>query len=76
MLHIYCNSTVTFTINDNLLFISGVSHVIVDEVHERDINTDFLIILLKDMIYTCPSLKIIIMSATVDSHRFCEYFSK
>jgi ATP-dependent RNA helicase A len=49
---------------------------VVDEVHERDINTDFLLVLLKERIDTCPSLKIVIMSATVDAQRFCEYFAK
>lgn len=47
-----------------------------DEVHERDINTDFLLVLLKEMMVTCPSIKIIIMSATVDAQRFSEYFGK
>lgn len=28
----------------------GVSHVIVDEIHERDINTDFVLIVLRDMV--------------------------
>lgn len=28
----------------------GVSHVIVDEIHERDINTDFILIVLRDMV--------------------------
>ena len=55
---------------------SGVSHVIVDEVHERDINTDFLLILLKELLVSAPNLKIIVMSATVDATRFCEYFNK
>ena len=34
--------------------LTGVSHVIVDEVHERDINTDFLLILLKDLLEKNP----------------------
>lgn len=28
----------------------GISHVFVDEVHERDINTDFLLIVLKNLL--------------------------
>lgn len=36
----------------------GISHVVVDEIHERDINTDFLIVLLKDMLQVHPSLKV------------------
>ena len=37
--------------------ISDVSHVIIDEVHERDINTDFLLVLLKELIQTRKDLK-------------------
>ena len=54
--------------------LTGVSHVIVDEVHERDINTDFLLILLKELLEKNQPLKIIVMSATVNSERFSEYF--
>lgn len=30
--------------------LSDVSHVVVDEVHERQTNTDFLIIILKQLL--------------------------
>lgn len=33
----------------------GISHVIVDEIHERDINTDFLLVLLRDMVHAYHS---------------------
>lgn len=52
----------------------GVSHVIVDEVHERDVSTDFLLILLKQMQELNPNVKVILMSATGDNHRISEYF--
>ncbi|XP_043922003.1 ATP-dependent RNA helicase DHX30 [Protopterus annectens] len=52
----------------------GVSHVIVDEVHERDMNTDFLLILLKDIIQSNPKLKVVLMSATGDTERISQYF--
>ncbi|PSN52665.1 Dosage compensation regulator [Blattella germanica] len=32
----------------------GVSHVIVDEIHERDVNSDFIMVVLRDMIHTYP----------------------
>lgn len=54
--------------------LTGVSHVIVDEVHERDINTDFLLILLRELLNENQELKIIVMSATVNSERFSQYF--
>lgn len=52
----------------------GISHIIVDEIHERDVNTDFLLIILRDLILTYPDLRIILMSATIDTTLFCNYF--
>ncbi|KAL8568221.1 hypothetical protein ACOMHN_027744 [Nucella lapillus] len=52
----------------------GVSHVIVDEIHERDINTDFLLVLLRDMVRAYPDLRVVLMSATVDTTLFTDYF--
>lgn len=44
----------------------GISHVIVDEIHERDINTDFLLIVVRDMLRANPKLRVLLMSATID----------
>ena len=52
----------------------GVSHVIVDEIHERDVNSDFLLVVLRDMVHTYPDLRIILMSATIDTTLFSSYF--
>lgn len=52
----------------------GVSHVIVDEIHERDVNTDFILVILRDMVHTYPDLRLILMSATIDTTLFSNYF--
>lgn len=52
----------------------GVSHLIVDEIHERDVNSDFLLVVLRDMIHTYPDLRVILMSATIDTTLFSNYF--
>ena len=52
----------------------GVSHVIVDEIHERDVNSDFLLVMLRDMVHTNPDLRVILMSATIDTSLFSSYF--
>ncbi|XP_046413574.1 dosage compensation regulator isoform X2 [Neodiprion virginianus] len=54
----------------------GVSHVIVDEIHERDVNSDFVMVVLRDMIHMYPELRVILMSATIDTTLFSEYFNK
>ena len=35
----------------------GVTHVIVDEVHERSLQSDFLLIILRDLVRRRPSLR-------------------
>lgn len=52
----------------------GVSHVIVDEIHERDVNSDFLLVVLRDMIHSYPDIRVILMSATIDTTLFSNYF--
>jgi len=60
--------------------LEGVSHVIVDEVHERNIQIDLLLVLLKRVLQDrlrgrpVPPVKIILMSATIDSTLFRKYF--
>ena len=54
----------------------GVSHVVIDEVHERDINTDFLLVLLRSLLEERPELRVVLMSATLDAESFSDYFSR
>ena len=53
----------------------GVSHVIIDEIHERDVNTDFVMVVIRDMVHTYPDLRVILMSATIDTTLFSNYFN-
>ncbi|XP_037079476.1 ATP-dependent RNA helicase A-like [Pollicipes pollicipes] len=52
----------------------GISHVIVDEIHERDINSDFILVVLRDMVRQYPDLRLILMSATIDTSLFIDFF--
>ncbi|XP_030531691.1 DExH-box ATP-dependent RNA helicase DExH1 isoform X2 [Rhodamnia argentea] len=54
--------------------LTGVSHLLVDEIHERGINEDFLLIILRDLIPNRPDLRIILMSATINADLFSKYF--
>lgn len=58
---------------DGLL--TNVSHVIVDEVHERSVQSDFLLIILKEILQKRSDLHLILMSATVDCEKFSTYFT-
>lgn len=54
--------------------LADVSHVVIDEVHERSLDTDFLLALLRDVIKRRQDLKVILMSATLDADVFERYF--
>ncbi|KAJ8562979.1 hypothetical protein K7X08_031431 [Anisodus acutangulus] len=55
--------------------LKGITHVIVDEIHERGMNEDFLLIVLKDLLPRRPELRLILMSATLDAELFSSYFN-
>ena len=53
----------------------NVTHVFVDEVHERSIESDFLLMVLRDLIPKRKKpLKVVLMSATLDASLFYDYF--
>lgn len=48
--------------------------IIIDEAHERSLNIDFLIGIMKRLLSKRPDLKLIITSATLDAERFAAHF--
>lgn len=58
--------------------LDNVTHIVVDEVHERDVDTDLLLVVLKRLIAQRAAegkpLKVILMSATIDPTLFQTYF--
>lgn len=50
-----------------------ITHVVLDEVHERSIDSDFLLIVLRRLMQKRPDLKVILMSATLEAQRFSTY---
>ena len=54
--------------------LEGLTHIVLDEVHERDRYTDFLLIMLRQMLPSRPDLRLILMSATLEVDTFTGYF--
>lgn len=60
--------------------LDSVSHLVVDEVHERDLNIDFLMIVIKKALHARQAAgknvpKVVLMSATLDTDLFASYFA-
>ena len=53
--------------------LADVTHLILDEVHERTIDSDFLLIVLRRLMVKKPELRVILMSATVNAEQFSRY---
>ena len=58
--------------NDRLL--RRYDTLIIDEAHERNLNIDFLLGVLKQILPQRPDLRVIITSATIDPQRFADFF--
>uniref|UniRef100_A0A0C9QE91 Dhx34 protein n=1 Tax=Fopius arisanus TaxID=64838 RepID=A0A0C9QE91_9HYME len=77
------NTKITF-ITEGLLLrqvssetgLSQYDVVVLDEVHERHLYGDFLLGIMKCLIYQRPDLKIVLMSATINIQLFSSYFAK
>uniref|UniRef100_A0A6N2NM09 Helicase ATP-binding domain-containing protein n=1 Tax=Salix viminalis TaxID=40686 RepID=A0A6N2NM09_SALVM len=54
--------------------ISDLTHIIVDEIHERDRFSDFMLAIIRDILPSHSHLRLILMSATLDAERFSQYF--
>ncbi|XP_004518807.1 probable ATP-dependent RNA helicase YTHDC2 [Ceratitis capitata] len=57
-------------------FFRKISHLIIDEIHERDKYTDFILITIKEQLKQNKNLKVILMSATMDINLLSKYFEK
>ncbi|KAF4090320.1 hypothetical protein AMELA_G00050480 [Ameiurus melas] len=73
---LFCTTGVLLRRLEGDALLSGVTHVIVDEVHERTEESDFLLLILKDLMLQRSDLKIILMSATLNADLFSQYFHK
>jgi len=56
--------------------LSSYRIIMVDEAHERSLNIDFILGLLKSIIREREDLKIVISSATINARVFSEYFDE
>jgi HrpA-like RNA helicase len=54
--------------------VANYSIIMIDEAHERSVNIDLILGLLKDQMYLYPHLRLIIASATIDHETFIGFY--
>jgi ATP-dependent RNA helicase DHX57 len=53
---------------------NGLSHLIIDEIHERSVDTDILCLLCRRLLQQNDSIRLVLMSATLSASMYQEYF--
>ncbi|KAL5273653.1 TDRD9 family protein [Megaselia abdita] len=73
---LYCTTGVLLQKLVKTKNMSKYTHIILDEVHERDQEMDFLLIVIRRLLISnSPHTKVVLMSATINPREFSEYFS-
>ena len=73
---VYATTGILLRMLEGATGLEGITHLVLDEIHERSIDSDFLLIVLRKVLVRRPTLKVLLMSATVDAQRFSDYFSR
>ena len=73
---LYCTQGVFLEMLKDRSGLSRITHVILDEMHEREEEMDLALLLMKKLVLDVvspPSIKLIVMSATMDMEKFSTY---
>uniref|UniRef100_A0A9L0IDP9 ATP-dependent DNA/RNA helicase DHX36 n=1 Tax=Equus asinus TaxID=9793 RepID=A0A9L0IDP9_EQUAS len=71
---LYCTTGIILQWLQSDPHLSSVSHIVLDEIHERNLQSDVLMTVVKGLLNFRPDLKVILMSATLNAEKFSEYF--
>ncbi|KAG7200201.1 hypothetical protein KM043_000633 [Ampulex compressa] len=72
----YCTTGVLLHKLINTKNMLDYTHVILDEVHERDQDMDFLLLVIRKLLRTnSRTVKVVLMSATFEVEKFAKYYS-
>lgn len=72
---LFCTTGILLRQLQNDSKLDAYTHVVIDEVHERSVETDLLLLLLREILSQRSSLRVVLMSATLDAGKFASYFA-
>jgi ATP-dependent RNA helicase DHX57 len=71
---VFCTTGILLRQLQNETALSNITHIVIDEVHERNLDSDVLLGILKERLDEYPQLRVILMSATLDQDKFAKYW--
>ncbi|XP_061575477.1 ATP-dependent DNA/RNA helicase DHX36 [Cololabis saira] len=72
---LYCTTGIILQWLRSDPLLSSISHLVLDEIHERNLQSDVLLIIVKELLQLRDDLKIVLMSATLNAEKFSKYFA-
>uniref|UniRef100_A0A3Q2PRE9 RNA helicase n=1 Tax=Fundulus heteroclitus TaxID=8078 RepID=A0A3Q2PRE9_FUNHE len=73
---LYCTTGIILQWLRSDPLLSSISHLVLDEIHERNLQSDVLLVIVKELLNLRDDLKVILMSATLNAEKFSNYFDK
>ncbi|TMS07709.1 ATP-dependent RNA helicase DHX36 [Larimichthys crocea] len=71
---LYCTTGIILQWLRSDPLLSSISHLVLDEIHERNLQSDVLLIIVKELLNLRDDLSVILMSATLNAEKFSRYF--
>lgn len=76
ILYVTTGYLLEYMIANDLELDETYTHIVLDEIHDRDIETDFVLLLMRILFLRNTKIKLVLMSATLDPQMLTEYFEK
>uniref|UniRef100_A0AAG5D8R3 ATP-dependent RNA helicase DHX36 n=1 Tax=Anopheles atroparvus TaxID=41427 RepID=A0AAG5D8R3_ANOAO len=70
----FCTTGIVLTIMQSDPLLREYTHLVLDEIHERDVITDLLLAIIRMVLPYRKDLRVILMSATLTAETFSAYF--
>ncbi|XP_052864583.1 ATP-dependent DNA/RNA helicase DHX36 [Anopheles cruzii] len=72
----FCTTGIVLSIMQSDPLLREYSHLVLDEIHERDVITDLLLAIIRMVLPYRKDLRVILMSATLTAETFSSYFNR
>uniref|UniRef100_A0A182W6T2 RNA helicase n=1 Tax=Anopheles minimus TaxID=112268 RepID=A0A182W6T2_9DIPT len=72
---LFCTTGIVLMLMQSDPLLRDYSHLVLDEIHERDVITDLLLAIIRMVLPYRKDLRVILMSATLTAETFSQYFN-